>query len=54
MIGYVKIARRQVVTIPPRCEKVLEGRCEVSPRVKSNVLVEPAAGTSLPKGLLVE
>ncbi len=53
MIGYVKIAGRQAVTIPPRCEKVLEGRCGVSPRVKSNVLVEPAAGTSLPKGLLV-
>lgn len=52
-IGYVKIAGRQAVVIPPRCEKVLEGRCGVSPRVKSNVLVEPAAGANLPKGLLV-
>ncbi|MCI4388616.1 hypothetical protein PGIGA_G00087930 [Pangasianodon gigas] len=52
-IGYVKIAGKQAITIPPRCEKVLEGCCGVSPRVKSNVLVEPAAGTSLPKGLLV-
>ncbi|RXN33232.1 Transposon Ty3-I Gag-Pol poly [Labeo rohita] len=52
-IGYVKIAGRQAVTIPPRCEKVLEGLCGVSPRVKSNVLVEPAVGTSLPKGLFV-
>ncbi|KAI5609495.1 hypothetical protein C0J50_9467, partial [Silurus asotus] len=52
-IGYVKIAGKQAVTIPPRCEKVLEGRCGVSSRIMSQVLVEPAAGASLPKGLLV-
>ncbi|XP_046717404.1 uncharacterized protein LOC124393547 [Silurus meridionalis] len=52
-IGYVKIAGKQAVTIPPRCEKVLEGCCGVSSRIISQVLVEPAAGASLPKGLLV-
>lgn len=52
-IGYVKLAGKQAVTIPPRCEKVLEGRCGVSSKIMRQVLVEPAAGTSLPKGLLV-
>lgn len=52
-IGYVKITGKQAVTIPPRCEKVLEGRCGVSTKIRSHVLVEPASGTSLPKGLLV-
>ncbi|GAA6102462.1 uncharacterized protein LOC124393547 [Tachysurus ichikawai] len=52
-IGYVKIAGKQAVTIPPRCEKVLEGRCGVSSKIMCQVLVKPAAGTSLPKGLLV-
>lgn len=51
--GYNKIARNHATTIPPRCEKVLEGCCGVSPRVRSNVLVKPADGTGLPKGLLV-
>lgn len=43
----------KAVTIPPCYEKVQKGRCRSSPKVKSHVQVEPAARTSLPKGLLV-
>lgn len=52
-IGYVKVAGRQEVTIPPLSERVLEGRCGVPSRASCQVLVEASSGVSLPKSLLV-
>ncbi|KAJ8346843.1 hypothetical protein SKAU_G00282440 [Synaphobranchus kaupii] len=52
-IGYVKVAGRQPVTIPPFSEKVVEGRCRVPPKTKCQVLVEASQEASLSKGLLV-
>lgn len=52
-IGYVKVAGKQAITIPPLSEKVIEGRCRLPPRVKCKVLVEASPTASLPRGLLV-
>lgn len=52
-IGYVKVAGRQAVTIPPRSEKVIEGHCRIFPKVKCKVLVEASTTASLLRGLLV-
>ncbi|XP_076730651.1 retrovirus-related Pol polyprotein from transposon 412 [Maylandia zebra] len=52
-IGFVKVAGREPVIIPPRSEKVVEGRCGVSPRVECQVLAEAAKEIELPRGLLV-
>lgn len=52
-IGYVKVAGRHAVTIPPRSEKIIEGRCRIPPKVKCKVLVEACTQASLPRGLLV-
>lgn len=52
-IGFVKVGGKKPITIPPLSEKVFEGRCRVPSKVRCQVLVEPATGVSLPKGLLV-
>ncbi|XP_041958650.1 uncharacterized protein cuzd1.1 [Alosa sapidissima] len=52
-IGYVKVAGKRAVTIPPFSEKVIEGRCRIPPKVKCKVLVEASTSMSLPRGLLV-
>ena len=52
-IGFVKVAGKQAVTIPPFSEKVIEGRCRIQPRTTCKVLVEASASASLPCGLLV-
>ncbi|XP_076843062.1 uncharacterized protein LOC143487779 [Brachyhypopomus gauderio] len=52
-IGFVRVAGRGAVTIPPFSEKVLEGRCRVPPKVKCQVLVEPTPRAGIPKGLMV-
>ncbi|KAI4904285.1 hypothetical protein NFI96_007443, partial [Prochilodus magdalenae] len=52
-IGFVRLAGREAVTIPPFSERVLEGCCRVPPKVTCQVLVEAASKVSIPKGLLV-
>uniref|UniRef100_A0A3B1JKD5 Gypsy retrotransposon integrase-like protein 1 n=1 Tax=Astyanax mexicanus TaxID=7994 RepID=A0A3B1JKD5_ASTMX len=52
-IGFVRMAGREAVTIPPFSERVLEGRCRVPPKVTCQVLVEPAPKVNMPKGLMV-
>lgn len=52
-IGYVKIAGRETVTIPPLSERILEGRLGVPTKTSHQVLLEAASGVSLPKSLLV-
>ena len=52
-MGFVKVAGKRAVTIPPFSEKVIEGRCRIPPRVTSKVLVEASASASLACGLLV-
>ncbi|XP_029766793.1 uncharacterized protein LOC113406182 [Terrapene carolina triunguis] len=53
-IGYVKVAGRQKVVIPPWSEKIIDGRCRVPSDFDGyRVLVEPTPGASLPNGLLV-
>lgn len=52
-IGYVKVAGRETVTIPPLSERILEGRCGVSSKANCPVLVGATSGVSLPKSLLV-
>ena len=52
-MGFVKVAGKRAVTIPPFSEKVIEGRFRIPPRVTSKVLVEASAIASLACGLLV-
>ncbi|KAL2086778.1 hypothetical protein ACEWY4_017837 [Coilia grayii] len=52
-IGYVKVAGRESVTIPPFSERILEGRCGVPLKTSHQVLLEATSGASLPKSLLV-
>ncbi len=52
-IGFVKVSGKQVVTIPPLSERILEGHCSIPQQVKSQVLVECTDSVTLPKGLLV-
>lgn len=57
-IGFVKVSGkhnsvREVVTIPPLSEKIVEGHCIVPPQAKRHVLVEGTDSVTLPKGLLV-
>ncbi|KAL7883683.1 hypothetical protein SRHO_G00013410 [Serrasalmus rhombeus] len=52
-IGYVKVAGKQAITIPPFSERILEGRCRIPPKVKCPVIVEAAPKASMPRGLLV-
>lgn len=52
-IGFVKLAGRQAVTIPPFSEIVVEGRSRASAKVKCEVLVEATPNASLPRGVLV-
>ncbi|XP_048085551.1 uncharacterized protein LOC125285245 [Alosa alosa] len=52
-IGYVKVAGRQAVVVPPRSEVVIEGRCRIPPKMHSQVLVEASPTISMPHGLLV-
>lgn len=52
-IGYVRVAGREAVTIPPFSERVLEGRCRVPPKVTCQVLVEATPEASIPKGLMI-
>lgn len=52
-IGYVKVAGRKTVTIPPLSERILEGRCGVHPKTSHQVLVEASSSACLPKSLLV-
>lgn len=52
-IGYVKVAGKEEVTIPPLSERVLEGRCGAPSKFSCQVLVEASSGVSLPKSLLV-
>ncbi|XP_052392086.1 uncharacterized protein LOC127939541 [Carassius gibelio] len=52
-IGFVKVAGKQSVTIPPFSERVLEGRCRIPPKVSCQVLVEASSNVSLPKSVLI-
>ncbi len=52
-IGFVKVSGKEVVTIPPLSEKIVEGHCIVPPQAKRYVLVEGTDSVTLPKGLLV-
>ena len=52
-MGFVRVAGRDAVTIPPFSERVLEGRCRVPPKVMCQVLVEAAPKASIPNGLMV-
>lgn len=52
-IGYVRVAGRQPVVIPPHSEKIIEGWCRVSPKVQCQVLVEPTPRVNVKKGLLI-
>ena len=52
-IGYVKVAGRETVIIPPLSERILEGHCGMPSKVSCQVLVEAISGVSLPKSLLV-
>ncbi len=52
-IGFVKVSGKQVVTIPPLSERIVEGHCSIPQQVKSQVLVECTDSVTLPKGLLV-
>lgn len=53
MIGFVKVAGKQPVTIPPFSERVLEGRCRIPPKMSCEVLVEASSKVSLPKSVLI-
>ncbi len=52
-IGFVKVSGKQVVTIPPLSERIVEGHYSIPQQVKSQVLVECTDSVTLPKGLLV-
>lgn len=52
-IGYIKVAGRQAVVVPPRSEVVIESRCRVPPKMHCQVLVEASPSISMPQGLLV-
>lgn len=52
-IGYVKVAGRQAVVVPPCSEVVIEGHCRVPPKMRCQVLVEASPSISMPQGLLV-
>ncbi|KAK0156633.1 hypothetical protein N1851_000066 [Merluccius polli] len=52
-IGYVKVAGRETVIIPPLSEHILEGHCGMPSKASFQVLVEATSGVSLPKSLLV-
>ncbi|XP_023807866.1 uncharacterized protein LOC111946903 [Oryzias latipes] len=52
-MGFVKVAGREPVMIPPMSEMVVEGHCEVTSKVDCPVLVETAQRSGLPKGLVV-
>lgn len=52
-IGFVKVAGKQAITIPPFSERVLEGRCRIPPKVSCQVLVEASSEVSLPKSVLI-
>lgn len=52
-IGFVKVAGKQAVTIPPFSERVLEGRCRLPPKMSCQVLVEASPEVSLPKSVLI-
>lgn len=52
-MGFVKVAGRQAVVVPPLSEVVIEGRCRVPPKVQCQVLVEASPAISMPQGLLV-
>ncbi|RXN16347.1 Transposon Ty3-I Gag-Pol poly [Labeo rohita] len=52
-IGFVKVSGKQVVTITPLSEKIVEGHCTIPHQAKRQVLVECTDSVTLPKGLLV-
>ncbi len=52
-IGFVKVAGKQAITIPPFSERVLEGRCRIPPKVSCQVLVKASSNVSLPKSVLI-
>ncbi len=52
-IGFVKVAGKQAITIPPFSERVLEGRCRIPPKVSCQVLVEASSNVSLSKSVLI-
>lgn len=52
-IGFVRVCGREVVTIAPYSERVLEGLCRVPPKVKCQVLIEASPEKSVPRGLLI-
>ena len=52
-IGFVKVAGRRAVVIPPCSEIVIEGRCRIPPKMKCQVLVEASPSANTPSGLLV-
>ncbi|KAJ8366416.1 hypothetical protein AAFF_G00355700 [Aldrovandia affinis] len=52
-MGRVKVAGRQAIVIPPRCETVIEGRCRIPPKSRCQVLVEASPDAGLPSGVLV-
>ncbi|XP_048062052.1 uncharacterized protein LOC125277609 [Megalobrama amblycephala] len=52
-IGFVKVAGKQAITIPPFSERVLEGRCRIPPKVSCQVLDEASSEVSLPESVLI-
>lgn len=52
-IGYVKVAGRRKVTIPPYTQVIVQGRCRTPIKSQCQVLVEATTGVSLPSGVLV-
>ncbi len=52
-IGFVKVAGKQAITIPPFSERVLEGCCRIPPKVSCQVLVEASSNVSFPKSVLI-
>lgn len=52
-IGFVKVAGKQAITIPPFSERVLEGCCRIPSKVSCQVLVEASSNVSLPKSVLI-
>lgn len=52
-IGFVKVSGKQVVTIPPLSEKIVEGHCPIPHRTMRQVLMEGTGSVTLPRGLLI-
>lgn len=52
-MGYVKVAGRDPIVIPPRSEVIVQGHCGLSAKVLRPVMIEATASANLPPGLMV-